>query len=245
MHYELWYWPEIQGRGEFVRLSLEDVGASYTDVARKGRGEDRMIAMMRGRTKPLPFAPPFLRAGKLLIAQTANILLFLGEREGLAPQATAGKFFAHQLQLTIADFVAEIHDTHHPLGPSDYYENQKKEARQRSADFVKRRAPKFLGYFERVLSQGGGPYLLGNTRCYADLSLFQVIAGLRYAFPNAMKKLERDIQETISLHDRVAARPRVAAYLQSDRRIPFNTSGIFRHYPELDSPRRGRPARKS
>src|SRR3569833_1431329 len=126
MHYELWYWPEIQGRGEFVRLALEDVGASYTDVARSGRGEDRMIAMMRGRTKPPPFAPPFLRAGKLLLAQTANILLFLGEREGRAPHATAGKLFAHQLQLTIADFVAEIHDTHHPLGPSDYYENLKR-----------------------------------------------------------------------------------------------------------------------
>jgi glutathione S-transferase len=245
MHYDLWYWPEIQGRGEFVRLALEDVGASYTDVARKGRGEDRMIAMMHRRTKPLPFAPPFLKAGKLLIAQTANILLFLGEREGLAPRAAAGKLFAHQLQLTIADFVAELHDTHHPLGPSDYYENQKKEAKRRSADFLENRAPKFLGYFERVLVRSGGHYLLGNTRCYADLSLFQVVAGLRYAFPGAMKKLERDIPKTVALHDRVAARPRVAAYLRSYRRIPFNTSGIFRHYPELDRGGQRKTAPKS
>jgi glutathione S-transferase len=235
MHYELWYWPEIQGRGEFVRLALEDVGAAYSDVARKGRGEDRMIALMGGRTKHLPFAPPFLKAGKLLIAQTANILLFLGERERLAPRATAGKFFAHQLQLTIADFIAEIHDTHHPLGPSDYYENQKKEAKRRSADFLKNRAPKYLEYFEQTLARSGGSYLLGSTRCYADLSLFQTVAGMRYAFPKAMKKLERQFPKTVALHDRVAARPRIAAYLQSDRRIPFNTSGIFRHYPELDS----------
>ncbi|MGZ5867341.1 MAG: glutathione S-transferase [Xanthobacteraceae bacterium] len=234
MHYELWYWPEIQGRGEYVRLALEDAGASYTDVARTGRGEDRMIAMMDGKAKHLPFAPPFLKAGKLVIAQTANILLFLGEREGLAPRATAGKYFAHQLQLTIADFVLEIHDTHHPLGPSDYYENQKKEAKKRTADFVKNRAPKYLNYFETTLARSGGKYLLGSTRCYADLSLFQIVVGLRYAFPNAMKKLERDIPSTVALHDRVAARPRIAAYLASDRRIPFNESGIFRHYPELD-----------
>ncbi|HKC33978.1 MAG TPA: glutathione S-transferase family protein, partial [Xanthobacteraceae bacterium] len=127
MRYELYYWPEIQGRGEFVRLVLEEAGADYVDVARKGSGEDRMIALMsKSRIKTPPFAPPFLRAGKLWIGQTANILEFLGQREGLAPRGEAGRLWVNQLQLTIADFVAEIHDTHHPVGAASYYEDQKK-----------------------------------------------------------------------------------------------------------------------
>ena len=122
MRYELYYWPDIQGRGEFVRLALEEAGAPYVDVARE-RGTAGMMAMMEadaGATPP--FAPPFLKAGKLTIGQTANILFYLGARHGLAPKAEAGRLWLHQLQLTIADLVVEIHDTHHPLGPTLYYE---------------------------------------------------------------------------------------------------------------------------
>jgi glutathione S-transferase len=235
MRYELYYWPEIQGRGEFVRLALEEAGADYVDVARKGNGEDRMIALMsRSRIETPPFAPPFLRAGKLWIGQTANILEFLGRREGLAPRNEAGRVWVNQLQLTIADFVAEIHETHHPIGAAFYYEDQKKEAKRRAENFRKSRAPKFLGYFENVLKKSGGPHLLGRPLTYADLSLFQIVEGLRYAFPKATKRLEKKIPRVVALHDRVAKRPRVAAYLASERRIPFNQMGIFRHYKELD-----------
>jgi glutathione S-transferase len=236
MRYELHYWPEIQGRGEFVRLALEEAGADYVDVARRGTGEERMIELMtRGRMDTPPFAPPFLKAGKVWIGQTANILLYLGAREGLAPKAEAGRLWAHQLQLTIADFVVDIHDSHHPIGGALYYEEQKKEATRRAGNFRKARAPKYLGYFEKVIARSGGPFLLGRRLTYPDLSVFQVVDGLRFAFPRLMKRLEKTVPRVVETHERVAKRPRVAAYLASERRIAFNQMGIFRHYKELDA----------
>jgi glutathione S-transferase len=235
MPYELYYWPEIQGRGEFVRLALEEAGAEYADVARKGRGVDRMLRLMDGRAVPRPpFAPPFLRAEELLIGQTANILLFLGRRHGLAPANEAGRLWAHQLQLTIADLVDEAHDTHHPIASSLYYEDQKREAKRRAADFLERRVPKYLGYFERILEQSGGLWLFGRKLAYPDLSLFQIVAGLEYAFPRAMADAAKAHPRVTALARRVPERPRIAAYLSSPRRIAFNEMGIFRHYPELD-----------
>jgi glutathione S-transferase len=237
MRYELYYWPSIQGRGEFVRLALEDAGADYDDVARQPKGMTAMMRMMEDRAlEHPPFAPPFLKAGKLVIAQTANILLYLGPRLDLVPRNEAARLWAHQLQLTIADWVAETHDTHHPISGGLYYEDQKKEARKRADDFTSERMPKFLDYFEKILQRNGkrSNYLLGKNASYVDLSLFQMVEGLRYAFPRAMKRLEPKHSRTIELHDRVAARPRLARYLESPRRIPFNQDGIFRHYPELD-----------
>jgi glutathione S-transferase len=240
MRYELYYWPEIQGRGEFVRLALEEAGAEYVDVARERGGMERMVRLMEGKgTKTPPFAPPFLKAGKLIIAQTANILLYLGGALRLAPATEAGRLWAHQLQLTIADVVLEAHDTHHPIAGSLYYEEQRPEAKRRAAIFVKERAPKFLDYFEAALAANpaGDKHLVGARLSYPDLSLFQIVEGLRYAFPRAMSRLERTRKRVIALHDRVAERPRLRAYLASERRLSFNEQGIFRHYPELDEER--------
>jgi glutathione S-transferase len=235
MRYELHYWPGIQGRGEFVRLALEDAGADYMDVARLKGGMPAMSRFLESASvKRPPFAPPFLKAGKIVVAQTANILLFLGPRLRLAPKDEASRLWAHQLQLTIADWVAEVHDTHHPIAGSLYYEDQKPEAARRAENFRTERLPKFLNYFERVLKRSGGKYLVGRTVSYVDLSTFQMIEGLRYAFPRAMAKQERKHPLLVALHDRVAARPRLAAYLSSDRRLPFNQQGIFRYYSELD-----------
>ncbi len=235
MRYQLYYWPEIQGRGEFVRLALEDAGAAYDDVARSKAGIDKMMAMTNGGSdKHPPFAPPFLKAGKLVIAQTANILFYLGPRLKLSPRDEAGRLWLHQLQLTVTDFVKEIHDTHHPVGSGLYYEDQKPEAKRYAEGFLDERAPKYLGYFEAVLKKSGGPYTLGRKLTYMDLSLFQLIEGLRYAFPNAMKRVERKIPRVVTVRDKVAARPNIKAYLASPRRIAFNEMGIFRHYPELD-----------
>ena len=237
MRYELYYWPSIQGRGEFVRLALEDSGADYLDVARTSRGMSSMIRFIESRTIEYPpFAPPFLKAGKLVIGQTANILLYLGPRLDLVPKNEPSRLWAHQLQLTIADWVAETHDTHHPIAGSLYYEDQKDEAKRRAGDFISDRIPKFLGYFERILKRNpsGSGYLFGKKTSYIDLSLFQMIAGLRYAFPRAMARLGPKHGRSMALHDRIAARPRIAAYLASPRRIAFNQEGIFRHYPELD-----------
>ena len=214
---------------------MEEAGANYVEVARQPRGMAAMSRLMESPSvKRPPFAPPFLKAGKLVIAQTANILLFLGPRLGLAPKPDAGRLWAHQLQLTIADWVAEVHDSHHPIAGSLYYEDQKREAKRRAADFIAERLPKFLSYFEQVLERNGSRVLVGNKVSYVDLSLFQMIEGLRYAFPRAMTKQEPKHRRVIALHDRIAARPRLAAYLASERRLPFNQEGIFRHYPELD-----------
>lgn len=235
MRYQLFYWAEIQGRGEFVRLALEDAGAAYEDVARKRGGTERMLAIMEGASeKRPPFAPPFLRAGKLTIAQVAEILFYLGPKLKLAPRDEAGRLWLHQLQLTVTDFIKEVHDTHHPVGTGLYYEDQKPEAKRYAQGFLEERAPKYLGYFERVLKKSGGPWLLGRKATYIDLSMFQLVEGMRYAFPKGMKRIERDIPGLVGVRDRVAARPGIKAYLASDRRIPFNESGIFRCYPELD-----------
>jgi len=248
MMYELYYWPTVQGRGEFVRLALEEAGARYRDVARESGRGGGVPALMRyldgrarrsGRRERPPFAPPFLQAGRLVIGQTANILQFLGPRHGLAPKDEGARLWAHQLQLTIADFLVEIHDTHHPISGNLYFEEQRKEARRRAADFLQHRVPKYLGYFERLLSSNprSARHLLGAQLTYVDLSMFQIVAGLNYAFPRAMSKSARKYRRLLALHASVQERPRIAAYLASPRRIPFNNQGIFRHYPELDAAR--------
>jgi glutathione S-transferase len=239
MRYQLYYWPTIQGRGEFVRLALDEAGATYVDVARDPLGGMRaMMRFLDGKSvRRLPFAPPFLQAGRVVVAQTANILLFLGPRHGLAPLEEAGQLWTHQLQLTMADFLVEIHDTHHPIASSLYYEDQKKEARRRTAAFLESRVPKYLGYFERVLAKNPPRerFLAGPRLTYADLSLFQILEGLHYAFPRASRAAERKYRRIQSLRQSVRERPRIAAYLASGRRIAFNEDGIFRHYPELDA----------
>jgi glutathione S-transferase len=235
MRYELYYWAEIQGRGEFIRLALEEAGADYVDVVRRKGGMQKMTRLMKSaRVKHPSFAPPFLKAGKLMIGQSANILLYLGAHEGLAPKNEEGRLWTHQLQLTLADLVVEAHDTHHPIGVGLYYEDQKEEAQRRTAEFLKERAPKFLDYFEDVLKRNRTGWLVGRSLTYVDLSLFQVVAGLRYAFPKSMQKLSRKHPRVIEVHDRVMQRPRIEAYIASKRRIAFNEYGIFRRYPELD-----------
>ena len=236
MAYQLYYWPSIQGRGEFIRLALETAGADYVDVARTEGGMPKMMALMQGGDGRAPFAPPFLQDGPLLIAQVANILLHLGPKLGLAPSDEAGRLWAHQLQLTVTDFLVEVHDTHHPIASGLYYEDQKPESKRRAADFLRERAPKFLGYFDKALARNpaGPEHLVGAALSYADLSLFQVVEGLRYAFPRAMKRIEAETPRLVALHGSVAVLPKLKAYLASPRRIAFNEQGIFRRYPELD-----------
>jgi glutathione S-transferase len=240
--YELHYWPGIQGRGEFVRLALEEAGAEYVDVARRPSNEGggvRNLAQIIDELSPAPFAPPILVVeDKIVISQTANILVYLGRHHNLAPRDEAEQLWVNQLQLTIADLVGEAHDAHHPISSGLYYEDQKEAALARAAHFRTERIPKYLGYFERILNGGGesGAGLAGGLLTYADLSLFQLVRGLQFAFPRAMAVLSPTLQATHALADRVEQRPRIAAYLKSARRIPFNEQGIFRHYPELDGP---------
>lgn len=237
MTYDLYYWPGIQGRGEFVRLALEEAGASYRDVARlpasKGGGVPAMQRFMAKKSPAAPFAPPFLKAGALVVSQTANILLYLGPRLGLVAKSEASQLHAHQLQLTWMDLVNEAHDTHHPISTGLYYEDQKREAKLRSKAFVQERIPKFLGYFEDVL-KGSGKKFTMKRFSYVDLTAFQVMSGLDYAFPKAMKRMSKKVPLLRALQERVAERPNIKAYLASERRIAFNEDGIFRRYGALD-----------
>ena len=239
MRYELYYQPSIQGRGEFIRLALEECGADYVDVARDPSfGRPGIMKFLEDPTlEHPPFAPPFLRAGKLLLSQTANILQFLAPRHNLVPKSEASRLWAHQLQLTIADWLYETGQTHHPIANALYYEEQAAEAKKRAAHFTSTRIHKFLGYFERILKRNskGAEFIFGKKVSYVDLSLFQMIEGLRYAFPKTMARLEPQHPRLVASHDRVMARPRIAAYLSSPRRLPFNQQGIFRRYPELDT----------
>ena len=239
--YELYYWPGIQGRGEFVRLAFEEAGVDYVDVGRlprsKGGGVDAILRVLRGDLGPhIPFAPPVLRAGDIVVAQTAGILHFLGPRIGLVSRDPAARLWAHQLQLTVADLVAETHEVHHPISVDLYYEQQKEEARRCARHFTSERMPKFLGYFEWVIEDVGGPWALGESFSYVDLSLFQVMEGLTYAFPRTMESLEPRLRRLRAVTEAVRRRPGIAAYLASKRRLPFSTEGIFRHYPELEAP---------
>jgi len=241
MTYVLYYWDGIQGRGEFVRLALEEAGADYVDAGRdtgkEGQGTQAMTAILQSPDLSiLPFAPPFLKDNEFIISQVANILLYLGPKLGLVPEDEQLRFFAHGLQLTIADIVAEAHDTHHPIATDKYYEDQKPEAKARSANFLDNRVPKFLGYFERVIARNpsGAGHAVGKDLTYVDLSLFQLLEGLTYAFPRAMKNASKVYPHLHSLCDLVRERPNIARYLASERRLAFNESGIFRHYPELD-----------
>jgi glutathione S-transferase len=239
MSYELYYWPGIQGRGEFVRLALEHAGADYVDIARQpaddSGGAEALMAFLETSAPP-PFAPPVLVAGDLVIAQTANVLLFLGQQHNLAPDDEAGRLWVNQLQLTIMDLVVEAHDTHHPIAGGLYYEDQKPEARRRAADFRRNRMPKYLGYFERVLAGNGadGAGLAREALTYADLSLFQVVRGLEHAFPKTMQALSPNLPGVLALAERVERQHNIAAYLASPRRVGFTGQGIFRRYPELE-----------
>ncbi len=234
MAYELHYWPCIQGRGEFVRLALEEAGADYRDITRED-GIDDMMAGLDAPPRPA-FAPPYLRDGDLVVGQTAAILHYLGPRLGLVGESEADRIWTHQIQLTIADAVAEAHDSHHPIASSLTYADQTREAARRAADFRDERIPKFLGWLERVLAANpfGPRHLVGNRLSYADLSLFQLVEGLAYAFPQATERALAATPKVVALHRLVAARPRIAAYLASDRRLAFSEDGIFRRYPELD-----------
>jgi glutathione S-transferase len=237
--YQLYYWPSIQGRGEFVRLALEEAGVDYLDVGRlpedQGGGAAAIMSLLREDARA--FAPPVLQHGTLRIAQTATICRYLGERHGLVPDDEAGRLHCDQLALTLADLVDEAHDTHHPVGVGFYYEDQKEESRRRAAFFRDKRITRFFSYFERVLAENPADsgWLVGGARTYPDLTLFQVLTGIEYAFPTAFARVENEYPNLVALRGRVAALPRIAAYLASERRIPFNANGIFRHYPELDA----------
>jgi glutathione S-transferase len=234
MAYELYYWTGIQGRGEYIRLALEEAGMPYRDMARiKGDG---VIEALTDKVETPSFAPPFLKHDELVIGQVSTILLYLGDTLGLAPRDERLRLWTQQIQLTIADFVVEGHDAHHPLGMGRYYEEQKQEAMRRAEEFRESRVPRFLDWFEIVLARNplGPRYLVGGQLSYADLSLFQVMSGLDYAFPRLMGRIGPDYPRVQALRTEVAQRPNIAAYLASDRRLAGNEGDLFRHYPELD-----------
>ncbi|MEM1414031.1 MAG: glutathione S-transferase [Myxococcota bacterium] len=238
--YELYYWPTLPGRGEMVRLVLEAAGVPYRDVARENGGDlDVVLAARKGALggATRPFAPPILKHGELVLAQTAVLVDYLGRRHGLVPEDEAERERVRMLVLTWLDVLGEAHDTHHPLGVSFPYEDQLPEARKAAAHFREQRLAGWLRHFDSVVEENGGEWHVGQAMSTADLVGFQVLEGLAYAFPRAFAPLLAERALLRALRERVAMAPRVAAYLASDRRLPMDETGIFRRYPELDAVR--------
>lgn len=250
--YELLYHPGIPGRGEFIRLVLEAAGVPYKDLANDSiEGAYSVQAIIDPSStgdddgNPPPFAPPALRIpseGKrgtaLVIYQTPSILAYLGDRLGLAGADQAERAWVLSHTLTALDCNNEVHDTHHPIAVSEYYEAQMDEALKKAKVFREHRIPKFLGYFERLLmgnkEHGGGRYLVGCKLSFADTTVWQVLSGLEFAFP---REIEARKQEYPTLFEKfypsIREEKGIKEYLASNRRLPFGM-GVYRHYPELD-----------
>jgi len=235
MTLQLWYWPSIPGRGEFIRLPLEAAGVPYRDMARE-LGADALMEDMEKRQGHRPFAPPYIVDGGLVIGQVAHILTVLSDRHGFGAGELSRDLQLIQLQLDITDVVEEVHSVHHPLGVGKYYEEQKEAALIRAKEFREERMVKWLNHFEHELSLEGGPFVLGERWSHVDTSLSQLLRGLAYAFPRRSAALQGRYPRLQACREAVANLPGVAAYRASDRCIPFNKDGIFRHYPELDAP---------
>ena len=250
--YELLYWPEIPGRGEFIRLAFEATGTSYKDVANESK--DGINAVLAAKAddltidsdgNPPAFAPPALRIlgegkeGKTLVLyQTPAILSYLGDKLGLAGEDEVEKHWILSHTLTALDLNNEAHDTHHPVAVAKYYEDQKEEALKKATDFRENRLPKFFSFFERVLKgndeNGQGKYLVGSKLSYADTTVWHVLNGLKFAFPKELEAREKEFPTLFgTFYPSVQEQSGLKDYLSSDRRKPYSM-GIFRHYPELD-----------
>jgi glutathione S-transferase len=232
MSYQLWYWPSIPGRGEFVRLALEAAEIEYEDMARE-QGAEALIADLQGRGGIRPFAPPYLVDGELCIGQTAHILAFLADRHDFGAGELEVDLQLIQLQLDITDIVAEVHNVHHPVAAALYYQDQMDAAYEAARHYRDQRLPKYLDHFEAALEENGGPCVLGDRWTHVDTSLFQLMEGLDYMFPNRMRELDYPRLELC--RQAMMEIAGVEQYLASDRRLSFNEDGIFRFYPELDS----------
>lgn len=234
--YTLYYWPSIPGRGEFVRLVLEALGAPYRDVAREESVEEGSALVQKMRQQaPFArrhFAPPLLEGDGVVLSQTPVICSWLGERHGLIPDGEQARVEGRVWQATIADIVNEVHALHHPIATSLYFEDQREEARRATREFCEERLDTWLEHLEGGISEEG-PFLFGATLSHVDCALFQLVRGLRYALPGPMQARHTNIPRLSALCEAVAAQDRIARYLESARCIPFNEDGIFRHYPEL------------
>jgi len=230
--YQLWYWPNIPGRGEFVRLALEAAEIDYEDMARE-KGAEALVEDLQSRSGIKPLAPPYLVDGDLCIGQTANILAILADRHDFGAGELETDLQLIQLQLDVTDIVAEVHNVHHPVSGNLYYHDQMDAAYEAAQNFRDTRIPHFLDHFEGALEENGGPYMLGDSWTHIDTSLFQLMEGLDYMFPSRMRSLDYPRLELC--RQAVMEIDGIEQYLASDRRLPFNEDGIFRHYPELDS----------
>lgn len=231
--YALYYWPVLPGRGEIIRMLLEDAGAAYRDVGRE-EGFGVIVSARKGELGGArPFAPPILQHGELVLSQSSVIARYIAERHGLAPSDHRGRFLAEQHFLGWSDVMVEVHDTHHPIALGLHYEDQRDAAKERTRHFLADRLGTWLQHFEHIVTQGGGVHV-GETITYPDFMARFVLRGIEYAFPRAFSEHRERIPSLLALRDRVEARPQLAAYLASDRAMAFNEHGIFRHYPELE-----------
>ena len=232
MTLQLWYWPDIPGRGEFIRVALEAAEVEYADMARE-KGAEALLEDMASRSGIAPLAPPYIIDGDLCLGQTAHILAVLADRYGFGAGELATDLQLIQLQLDVSDIVAEVHAVHHPISGALYYRDQMDAAYEAAQHFRETRIPKYLDHFEQALAVNCGPCVLGDHWTHVDTSLFQLLEGLDYMFPSRMAEL--DYPRLALCREAVMEIDGIDAYLGSERRLAFNEDGLFRHYPELDA----------
>lgn len=237
MSYQLWYWPDIPGRGEFIRLPMEAAGIAYSEPARTAAdGLAAVAAYLETLDQQPAFAVPLLDTGSEQIAQTPNILAFLGEEHGIGPAGAAQRRYLNQLQIDMADFAEEMHSTHHPVSAYLYYEDQKAEAARVAEAFRTDRVGKYLAHFERAARTSDGDWLVGDEWSCGDTSMAQLLDGLCYAFPRRMAILAPEFRKLQTIRRKISALAGIVSYRQSSRWQAFNQEGLLRHYPEHDAP---------
>nr|ACM44934.1 sigma-class glutathione S-transferase [Laternula elliptica] len=215
----LYYWPGFKGRAEFVRLVFEEAGIPYLE-SNQGVAD----SIIKGEIGGYPvMMPPVVAKGDFRLGQTQMICQYLAGKYGLAPKGEEDKIHAEQVCASMYDYLTEGYGAFHGAKPGVKYADQKEEAQRYIDRVVQQRLPRYLKHFETVLAANtaGTGFLFGDSISHADLALFHIMNATEFQFPEVYKSA--DYIPLLKAHrDRIASRPNIVAYTQSERCKPFS-----------------------
>jgi len=225
--WQILYWPAKDadgkvaagaGRAEYLRVLFEEAGVPYQDVT----AGLRAFFWQNLEAQPYPaLAPPAIRKNNFILGQTAVCAKRLAMEFGFYPTDEDDAAHAEQIVTTVHEYIAEGRSAFHPVKNTMSYHDQKEEAKPYIAAFKADRLPRYMTNFERFLkaNRGGGGFFVGDSLSYVDLQVMVMLQVTRSQFPDAWEALDAKL-----LKDHLAqmeARPRIKAYLLSDRKQPF------------------------